>query len=223
MTGRGGGEGRGGVIPAGTVISVEEVIRRRRRGLLLSPGATPEAQDAEYVATLCRVYLTVLEGLYVADAGLRVLQCRARYRAYKAVVRRGRLQLLLHSERLAYLHSRRRDYVHTTWEMFRRTEQVAAAMQGLLYNKLVERYRIEGELARVPRLGWAEYTTEAGVGYWGREGSESVYAMPVYSLIQWRAASRLQRAYRGHLVYAAQRREQQRRLGLLPVYTPPTR
>lgn len=173
---------------------------------------TIEYREIEYALNQSRIYLSVLELLYLADCGLRVLQCRYRYCVYKALVRRAKLQLFLNSEQVLYSFGRRKDRVRQTWAMFRRVEAVAVDMQAILLDKLHKRYDVVNRLERIARHGWeSAYDEASGAQYWwSSKGDPSTYEMPRYSLLEWRAAWSIERCYRMHLQCVVLKRERAR-------------
>ena len=166
-------------------------------------------RDLEYTCCISKILLSVFEPMYIATRGFQLLKCRFRFYMYKGLVRRGRLQLFLNSEMVKYINFRKRNFVYSRWDKFRRIEGIALSMQSILVEKLFVRQEIIAQLSAIPRYGWKPFVDDNGSIYWN-DGVRAIYDVPLYSLTQWRLAEKIQRVYRKHIQSIVAKKRRQR-------------
>jgi len=178
--------------------------------LPLPPTLTVADLDLEVDISVCRVYFDVLDKLYVLSRAVQSLKNSWHNSSLRRAVAARKTAQMKQSMKDSYLSDRHADKVKLVWLKHKRIETSKKKLDIIMKGVHARRARAKFALSFVPRFGWENAYDENGYLYWydtkPRHPEESTYDMPQYSLPQYYAVHKLQRAAREYVVRQFERK-----------------
>lgn len=162
--------------------------------------------EFEYLATICKVYMSLAEELLTASLGVQSIKNSWNNKAVRRAMVAERRQQFMTKVTKDYLQEQNEDHVRAVWMKLRVLETRKQRLLSIMNAVQKRKADIEYSLSFVPRYHvYTQYDDNGYVYYVDEYGSAS-YEMPTYTFKQYLACQKIQTKAHVYIEGARQRR-----------------